>query len=87
VGGTSAGSPQWAAIVALANQAHGAPLGFLNTALYKKCSASDFHDITVGNNSLFGTQFGFPAKAGWDDATGLGTPDVGKLVADLAHGC
>ena len=86
VGGTSAGSPQWAAIVALANQAHGAPLGFLNPALYR-CSAGDFHDITVGNNRLGGTAAGFSATPGWDDATGLGTPDVGKLVADLAGGC
>jgi subtilase family serine protease len=87
VGGTSAGSPQWAAIVALANQAHGAPLGFLNPTLYEKCSASDFHDITIGSNRLGGTAAGFDAKPGWDDATGLGTPNVGKLVADLAHGC
>ena len=87
VGGTSAGSPQWAAIVALANQAHGGPLGFLNRALYQGCSASDFHDITVGNNQLVGTPVGFSAGAGWDDATGLGTPNVGKLVSDLAQGC
>lgn len=86
VGGTSAGSPQWAAIVALANQAHKAPLGFINSALYK-CPAGDFHDITVGNNKLGGTAAGFSAKPGWDDATGLGTPDVAKLVADLAKGC
>lgn len=87
VGGTSAGSPQWAAIVALANQAHGRPLGFLNRALYQGCSAGDFHDITVGNNQLAGTPVGFAARAGWDDATGLGTPNVAKLVSDLAQGC
>lgn len=85
VGGTSAGSPQWAAIVALANQAHGGPLGFINPALYS-CPAGDFHDITVGNNALAGS-VGFAATAGWDDATGLGTPNVAKLVADLANGC
>jgi subtilase family serine protease len=85
VGGTSAGSPQWAAIVALANQAHEGPLGFINPALYS-CPAGDFHDITVGNNALAGS-IGFTAAAGWDDATGLGTPNVAKLVADLASGC
>jgi subtilase family serine protease len=88
VGGTSAGSPQWAAIVALANQAKGAPLGFINPALYqiKRCSGkhgSDFHDITVGNNQLSGTPFGFNAGVGYDDATGLGTPNVANLVSDL----
>ena len=34
-GGTSAGSPQWAAIVAIADQKAGQNLGFINRALYK----------------------------------------------------
>ena len=88
VGGTSAGSPQWAAIVALANQAKGAPLGFINPTLYQinKCRrnyAADFHDITVGNNQLAGTPFGFSAGVGYDNATGLGTPNVANLIKDL----
>lgn len=87
VGGTSAGSPQWASVVALANQLKGGPVGFINPTLYKiGCSArygSDFHDITVGNNQLTGTPAGFPAATGWDDATGLGTPNVANLVQDL----
>jgi subtilase family serine protease len=33
-GGTSAGAPQWAGIVAIANQKAGKPLGFLNPTLY-----------------------------------------------------
>ena len=33
-GGTSAGSPQWAALTAIADQKAGYDLGFLNTALY-----------------------------------------------------
>lgn len=86
VGGTSAGSPQWAAVIALANQLKGSPLGFINPTLYK-CPANDFHDITVGNNQLNGTPVGFNAGPGWDDATGLGTPNVANLVADLAKGC
>jgi subtilase family serine protease len=87
VGGTSAGSPQWASIVALANQLKGGPVGFINPTLYKiGCSTryhADFHDITVGNNQLTGTPVGFPAATGWDDATGLGTPNVANLVRDL----
>src|SRR3989454_516224 len=87
VGGTSAGSPQWASVVALANQLKGGPVGFINPTLYKiGCSArygADFHDITVGNNQLSGTPAGFPAATGWDDATGLGTPNVANLVQDL----
>jgi len=34
-GGTSAGSPQWAAIVAIADQAAGRRLGYLNSAFYQ----------------------------------------------------
>lgn len=87
VGGTSAGSPQWAAIVALANQANHGPLGFINTALYalaqSEAYSSDFHDITVGDNTLVGTPFGFNAGPGWDDASGWGTPNVANLVPDL----
>jgi len=87
VGGTSAGSPQWAAIAALANQAAGQSLGFLNPALYAIGHGghygADFHDITVGNNQLTGTPVGFSAATGWDDATGWGTPNVSNLIPDL----
>src|SRR6266566_4668371 len=88
VGGTSAGSPQWAAIVALANQLNGGPVGFINETLYKiGCSGRygvDFHDVTAGDNRLVGTPVGFSAGTGWDDATGWGTPNVANLVHDLA---
>jgi subtilase family serine protease len=91
VGGTSAGSPQWAAIIALANQlsasqGHGA-LGYINPALYQLAQsgayATDFHDIIVGDNQLVGTPVGFSATPGYDAATGWGTPNVAKLVPDL----
>lgn len=92
-GGTSAGSPQWASIVALANQARGeqgkSNLGYLNDTLYSLAEgsgyASDFHDITVGNNELAGTPFGYSAGSGYDIASGWGTPQVGNLVAGLAN--
>ena len=88
VGGTSAGSPQWAAIAALADQAAGHPLGFLNTAIYaighsSAEYASDFHDITAGNNTLGGTTIGFDASPGYDSASGWGTPNVANLIPDL----
>ncbi|HSU30723.1 MAG TPA: S53 family peptidase [Bryobacteraceae bacterium] len=92
-GGTSAGSPQWAGIFALANdaraQAGKAPLGFANPALYSIAVlgsyAADFHDITAGNNTLAGTTVGFSAQPGYDLATGWGTPNVANLVMDLAN--
>jgi subtilase family serine protease len=77
-GGTSAGSPQMAAVIALANQAHGSSIGFVNTKLYSIAESAsytaDFHDITIGNNQLLGTPTGNTAAAGYDLATGWRTP-------------
>jgi subtilase family serine protease len=98
-GGTSAGSPQWAGITALANQMAGKRLGFLHDALYhigkKSTQSSDFHDLTVGNNTFFAYATdssgnplniqGFNAGPGWDADGGLGTPDVALLVPDLVN--
>ena len=90
IAGTSAATPQWAALAALADNYaanHGqAPVGFLNPTLYQiGTSASysaDFHDITVGNNSFDGIT-GFSAAPGWDAASGWGTPDAAHLIPDL----
>ena len=87
-GGTSEGSPQWAALTALANQSAGTSLGFINPKLYAIGAnpgkyASDFHDITSGNNALNGP--GFSAGAGYDIPTGLGSPNAGNLIFDLTH--
>ena len=96
VGGTSAGAPQWAAIVALANELRGRqgrlPLGLATPQLYaigadRKSYREDFNDILSGNNALFGDPSqlpGFVAGPGYDLPTGLGTPVVSKLLADLA---
>jgi len=81
IGGTSASSPTFAALVALLNDARLAqglpPLGFLNPLLYT-WGISGFNDITEGNNPGCGTP-GFNATEGWDPVTGLGTPNFGKL--------
>jgi subtilase family serine protease len=95
-GGTSAGSPQWAAIVAIADQKAGKRLGFINQALYlysisPSKYAALFHDITSGDNSAdvydsSDTEIyipGFNAVKGWDAATGLGSPKVDALVSFL----
>jgi subtilase family serine protease len=82
-GGTSVGSPQWAGIVALADQKGGHRLGAINTRLYhigkSDAYGSAFHDVASGNNSVAGIT-GFAAGPGWDAATGLGTPDVANLI-------
>jgi subtilase family serine protease len=84
-GGTSAGSPQWAAITALADQAAGHRLGFLNPALYAIANGNHyrqvFNDVTTGNNSwdISGVT-GYSAGPGWDPASGLGSPDAKSLI-------
>jgi subtilase family serine protease len=90
-GGTSAGSPQWAGLVALANQANRGRVGFLNTTLYALAATpayrSLFHDITVGDNTYHGDVEipGFAATRGWDAASGLGSPKADTLVPLLAR--
>jgi hypothetical protein len=86
VGGTSAGTPQWAALLALADQGLGAA-GSLDGAtqtlpgLYQLAASAasnpnDFIDVTGGNN-------GYSAQAGYDLVTGLGSPRADNLVPDL----
>jgi kumamolisin len=85
IGGTSAATPLWAGLIALADQAAAGegkpPLGFLNPALYtlgsRGASPSPFHDVTIGGN-LF-----YSAGPGWDYATGWGSPDGAVLVPAL----
>ena len=89
-GGTSAAAPLWAGIMAVADQMAGHPLGFINDALYKLATSShyatDFHDITSGNNTYDHNGVdvqGYIAVQGWDAASGLGTPDAENLIPDL----
>jgi subtilase family serine protease len=101
VGGTSVGTPQWAAIIAMANQLRAAHhrdgLGVAAVPLYAiaqdpRSYHQDFHDILVGNNAqgsgnhpIKHKALGFSADEGYDLATGLGTPDVSRLLDDLQH--
>lgn len=87
VGGTSSGSPQWAGLIAIADQMAGTDLGYINPALYQLARnssqyANDFHDVTVGNNQTSSIP-GYSASQGWDAVTGLGSPNAAKLIPDL----
>jgi subtilase family serine protease len=82
VGGTSAGAPQWAGLIAIANQGRAlAGQGTLDgptqtlPAIYK-LAATDFHDITSGNN-------GYAATVGYDLVTGRGSPKANLIISDL----
>jgi subtilase family serine protease len=87
-GGTSAGSPQWAGIVADLNSAFKRPLGFINQWLYRLGGQGVLngllHDVTIGNNG-FDKVPGYPASAGYDLSTGWGTPNFGNLKFMLSN--
>lgn len=89
VGGTSAGTPQWAGLIAIVNSmraaAHKAHLSSTNTSLYslaKSGMATNFHAVTQGDNGSCGSVC--DAMAGYDYVTGLGTPQARAIVAALA---
>jgi hypothetical protein len=83
VGGTSAGAPQWAALIAIADQGRAlAGQGPLDGAsqtlsLLYRLPAADFHDVASGGNG------GFAAGPGYDLVTGRGTPAANLVVAGL----
>ena len=90
IGGTSSSSPQWAGLIAVANEMNGGKqLGYINPALYALASnpstyAADFYDVTTGNNGAFNPPVaGYNATTGWDPVTGLGTPNAANLLPDL----
>jgi len=85
-------SPEFAGIVAMADQLAGRRLGRLGNSLYE-LDTHDIIDITVGNNSFGpfmnsdGNTYlveGYSAGPGYDLVTGLGTLDAAKFVRALA---
>jgi subtilase family serine protease len=86
-GGTSAGSPQWAALTADADQMAGSDLGNINPQLYSlssKPGPGPFHDVVKGNNDVAEIGAGYNASPGWDPVTGLGSPNAATLLPALA---
>jgi subtilase family serine protease len=80
--GTSAGAPQWAALVAIADQGRallgeGALTGAQLLSTLYQLPQSDFHDITSGGNGSYS------AAAGYDLVTGRGSPIANRIVAGL----
>ncbi len=93
IGGTSASTPSFAGVVALANQATGGRLGNINPLLYafNVSQPTFFHDIITGTNEVEcrtadtgcpgnNVLYGYAATAGYDCASGLGSIDAAKLV-------
>jgi kumamolisin len=84
-GGTSFAAPQFNGVTALFNQAVGRRVGLLNFALYDllrfgtayRGPEAPLRDITAGDN------WHYKAHDGYDQATGLGVPDVANLLKAL----
>jgi len=92
VGGTSASTPSWGAIISLLNEeclsASGGSktLGFVNPLFYQNPDA--FTDITQGSNAVGeNSASGWKCTQGWDAATGLGTPQFTKLQTAVKKAC
>ncbi len=89
IGGTSAGAPQWSALLAIADQGRAAGgLPALDaaspqevmTTLYKDATSGDFHDVTTGTST--GTTH-YSAAAGYDFTTGIGSPEANLVIPAL----
>ena len=55
--------------------AGGGGLGFAGPVLYSTEPSTAFHDVVLGANVLY------TAGPGYDLTTGLGTPDIAKLIS------
>jgi subtilase family serine protease len=92
--GTSEATPEFAGIVALADQVAGHQIGLINPALYRLSAlrAPGLVDVTSGGNTVsfrqggkFHTVRGFRAARGYDLASGVGTVDAPLFVPELAR--
>ncbi len=82
IGGTSIGAPLVSSLIAVAAQACGASrLGFVNPSLYAMASTG-YVDVTSGNNDLYNVGQ-YSAGPGFDEASGLGSPDGAAFFAGL----
>jgi len=81
-GGTSAGAPQVAAMIALANQGRTSALSSSGalTAIYSLNAAADFHDVSSGNAGANS------ATTGYDMVSGVGSPKASLLIGLLQSG-
>jgi len=87
VGGTSMSSPEWAALTAIANSERVAlGKGTLNSSSSNNFLANiyglsaDLHDITKGRDGLCPV---CRTKVGYDEVTGLGTPQANLVIPAL----
>ena len=91
--GTSEATPEFAGIVAMADQVAGRPLGLINPFLYRMSAQHlpGIVDVVTGNNTVsfrqggkLHTVQGFRARPGYDLASGVGTVNALLFVYELA---
>jgi subtilase family serine protease len=91
--GTSEATPEFAGIVALADQVAGHSIGLINPYLYEMSHyhAAGIVDVLSGNNTVRFRQggrwhvvAGYAARPGYDLATGVGTVNARLFVPELA---
>ncbi len=85
IGGTSLSSPLWSGIAADLDSYTGGREGNLNPILYSLFNSNAgkyFHDINgIGPNQALATNNGlFPTTPGYDEATGIGTPNMAAII-------
>lgn len=87
--GTSVGTPQWAALIALVNSGRASSLSSANSAIYSLAPTGTtppsvdtglLNDIISGSNGGDPDDFAIP---GYDFVTGLGSPVASQLVPAL----
>lgn len=92
IGGTSEASPEFAGVVAVADEDAGHPLGDLNPTLYSLAAsgAPGIVPIATGNNTVTFAQGGqtytvpgYEANGSYSLTDGLGTVDAAALVPEL----
>jgi subtilase family serine protease len=84
IGGTSLSAPLWAALFSDRDAFDGHRAGNANYLLYAlfdnpNTRAADFHDIT-GINQVSNNNGYYPVTPGYDEATGIGTPNFTGLI-------
>jgi subtilase family serine protease len=92
IGGTSEATPEFAGIVAIADQVAGHGLGLINPAIYQMeaAHAAGIVDVTGGTNTVTFPQggsahtvHGWDAVNGYDLSSGVGTIDAAQFVPEL----
>jgi hypothetical protein len=83
-GGTSLSSPLWTGMWTRIQAASRSGLGFADEALYRAArtgSGKDFFDVTTAETPA--GNGAYQPAAGWDYTSGLGTPDIARLMDDI----